>query len=459
MMLYMFPGGQSEAERKTPIPTQSGTLTYNGSSQSPTWNGYDTSRMTISGDTSGTNAGTYTVTFTIDAPYIWTDGTSGSKTVTWSIGKASQSFTLSKTSAALDTGTSTTSTASGYIGTLSVSSSSSSYATASVSGSTITVNGVGEGSATITVTASGDSNYYSANKYIYVTVNNTTWQDVYNLGADHSNSYPIVFNNELHIIGPGTKHVKYNGTTVTSVCTLPVNFWNANHGNLTTITTSLCGIAFIHNNQLHFVNKNDIYRFNGSSWTRIANGPGENIQNGVYANNKLYIACHPGTGSQSWMMWNGSSWSSMASPSDFYIAPQYPLFRMDDTSGGAANSIYTLILIGKTYKYIQELNRWGEYTAGQSLTGFDGSWTLSTNAKTAYLICDYLTGYSDRYAKLIKWMNSHYDIIENDLPANIRINKNANGQYYYYGWIVNYKGYLYVLSSNNFHLYKYKTSV
>ena len=46
------------------VPTQSGSLTYTGSTQSPTWKGYDSSMMTIGGVTSGINAGTYTATFT-----------------------------------------------------------------------------------------------------------------------------------------------------------------------------------------------------------------------------------------------------------------------------------------------------------------------------------------------------------------------------------------------------------
>ena len=38
------------------VPAQSGSLTYTGSTQSPTWKGYDSSMMTIGGVTSGINA-------------------------------------------------------------------------------------------------------------------------------------------------------------------------------------------------------------------------------------------------------------------------------------------------------------------------------------------------------------------------------------------------------------------
>ena len=46
------------------VPTQNGVLTYNGQAQSPSWNSYDPNAMTLGGVTTGTDAGTYTATFT-----------------------------------------------------------------------------------------------------------------------------------------------------------------------------------------------------------------------------------------------------------------------------------------------------------------------------------------------------------------------------------------------------------
>ena len=46
------------------VPSQSGSLTYTGSAQSPTWNGYDAEKLSIGGDYSAVDAGTYTATFT-----------------------------------------------------------------------------------------------------------------------------------------------------------------------------------------------------------------------------------------------------------------------------------------------------------------------------------------------------------------------------------------------------------
>ena len=73
------------------VPSQNGTLTYTGSAQSPSWNSFDPNALEISGVTSGTNAGTYTATFTPKDKYQWADGTKTAKSVTWKINRASVS--------------------------------------------------------------------------------------------------------------------------------------------------------------------------------------------------------------------------------------------------------------------------------------------------------------------------------------------------------------------------------
>ena len=79
------------------IPTLSNTAkTYNGSAQSPTVSNYDSNTMTQSGTASATNVGNYTVKWTLrnTTNYKWSDGTTGEKSGSWSIGKASVSPTV-----------------------------------------------------------------------------------------------------------------------------------------------------------------------------------------------------------------------------------------------------------------------------------------------------------------------------------------------------------------------------
>lgn len=101
-----------------PIPTQDGTISYTGLEQTLTWNNFDSVKMAVTGDTSGVNAkDNYSVTFTWDTSYEsakmtvsveaktlagtdypaeftptpnyqWWDGTTDTKSATWSIARA-----------------------------------------------------------------------------------------------------------------------------------------------------------------------------------------------------------------------------------------------------------------------------------------------------------------------------------------------------------------------------------
>lgn len=135
------------------VPSQSGSLTYTGSTQSPTWAGYDSSKMTIGGTTSGTNAGSYNATFTPGSNYQWTDGGSAEKAVAWTIGKATGSLSLNKSSISLNVSkmSDTITVTRPGTGVISAVSSAPSVASVSVSGNVVTVTGKAKGNATITV--------------------------------------------------------------------------------------------------------------------------------------------------------------------------------------------------------------------------------------------------------------------------------------------------------------------
>ena len=152
-------------------PVQSGTLTYNGGSQSPTWTGYDNTKFTLSGTTSGTNAGTYTAKFTPKAPYVWADNLgSEERSVEWTIGRATGTLTLSKSSVTTLKNASTTVTlTTNSDGTKSAESNATGKVTASVSGTTVTLTGGStSGSATVTVSIAQSTNYTAVSKTISV---------------------------------------------------------------------------------------------------------------------------------------------------------------------------------------------------------------------------------------------------------------------------------------------------
>ena len=171
------------------VPTQSGTLTYNGASQSPTLSGYDATKMTLSGTQSATNAGSYTMQASLkDDKYEWPDGTTTAKTVNWSIDKKAGSFTKDKTSIQITTNKKSdtiTITREGT-GAISASSNDTQVATTSVSGNVVTVTGVKSGNCVITINVAADTNHTAPEsqtvnvhvRLISNTLNENTWADI-----------------------------------------------------------------------------------------------------------------------------------------------------------------------------------------------------------------------------------------------------------------------------------------
>ena len=171
------------------VPTQSGTLTYNGASQSPTLSGYDATTMTLSGTQSATNAGSYTMQASLkDDKHEWPDGTTTEKTVNWSIGKKAGSFTKDKTSIQITTSkkSDTVTITREGTGAISASSNNTQVATTSVKGNVITVTGVKSGNCVITINVAEDTNHTApASQTVNVsvslisnTLNKNSWADI-----------------------------------------------------------------------------------------------------------------------------------------------------------------------------------------------------------------------------------------------------------------------------------------
>lgn len=174
------------------VPSQSGSLTYTGSAQTPSWSNYDSSKITLS-VTAQTNAGTYSASFTPKDDYMWSDGTTAAKSVNWTIGKAAGSLSLSKSSITLNSSTKSTTftvTRAGD-GKITVESSDTTVATVSLNGTTVTVSSVNDktGKATITVKVAAGTNHTApSNKTCAVSceflpavgtpLNNISWADI-----------------------------------------------------------------------------------------------------------------------------------------------------------------------------------------------------------------------------------------------------------------------------------------
>lgn len=202
------------------VPSQSGSLTYTGSSQSPTWANYDSSKMTIGGTTSSTNAGSYNATFTPKDDYRWSDESTTAKTVQWSIAKAAGSLSINPTSLTLNMSSPTgkiTVTRAGD-GAITATSNNQGVATVSVSGNTVTVNNVNQsnGSAVITIKVAAGTNHTApSNKtcnvtasFISKTLNDNEWSAISSVSSTGANYWAVGDRKAVAINGTvGTKSI------------------------------------------------------------------------------------------------------------------------------------------------------------------------------------------------------------------------------------------------------------
>ena len=171
------------------VPSQEGSLTYNGQAQSPTFANLNSAELTLGGTTSGTNAGSYNATVTPKPGYQWSDGTTTAKSVAWSIAKAAGSLSLNPTSLSLngDSPTGAVTVTRAGDGAITATSNHTDIATVSVSGNKVNVTAVDEGSATITVKVAAGTNHNAPSNKTF-TVNVTNMVHIYGAQWDGSST-------------------------------------------------------------------------------------------------------------------------------------------------------------------------------------------------------------------------------------------------------------------------------
>lgn len=169
---------ESDSNIITTVPSQNGTVTYNGTEQTANWLNFNSSQLIVAGN-SATNVGTYTARFSPRLGYKWSDNTTAPKNASWTISKADADATLSSDSVTFNANTlSTTVTVTSSTGQItSVSSDDLSIATVSYSNGSITITSTEKpGTTTITISIAASDNYNQGEKTIAIT-----------------NSFPLVY--------------------------------------------------------------------------------------------------------------------------------------------------------------------------------------------------------------------------------------------------------------------------
>lgn len=403
----------------TTVPSQSSTLTYDGTAKTPTFSNYNSAQLTLS-VTAQTNAGTYKATFTPKADYCWSDDSTTAKEVSWTIGKAAGSLSLNKTEVTLNTDklSDTVTVTRAGDGVISATSSDTSVATVSVSGNIITVNHVNKksGTATITVKVGAGTNYNApSNKTFTVkaefvpakaTLDTMSWADIRKVSdAGIAKDYWAVGD---------AKGLQINGTvSATSINQKVYAFilgfdhnsgregTNRIHFQIGKTAATGTQICFV---DAQYANWNGTFTMNGSTYSNSTNAGG---WNGCSMRNTLLSQNPLSPGSKSFMA---------ALPSDLR-AVMKSVTKYSDNTGGTTNAAsaitattdYLFLLSewevqgARTYASQYEQNyqqRYAYYANGNSkvfyrhsATGSTAIWWLrSVLAGNSYIFCSVDSG-------------------------------------------------------------------
>ena len=314
-------------------------LTYNGSEQSPTWTNYDNAKLEISGVTTGTNAGEYSAIFTPTDNYKWSDNTTSSKNIIWTISKANGYVSLSTDEISIENGDSDTITVSNETGSLSVSVGDSNIIEALISNNIITINAMAVGITSIVVNVAESTNYYATAKTVSVEVLrnktkvwvNKTW-----------NGYvPSNWNTEYYVWTDGDD-VYYSNNSQQYVLNKATSTWETKTwGGLTSFVASNVWTdgdnIYYSNKTNHYVLNKQTYTWSGMTWSGISNFYGGNIwtdgDNTYYSADASQYVLNKGTNSWSRKTWNGSLLS---------FRPSYIWTDGDDIYFSSAGGQYVL---------------------------------------------------------------------------------------------------------------------
>lgn len=196
------------------VPSQNGTLTYNGTSQTPEWDNYDQSKMTVSVN-GQIDAGTYDATFTLDEDYCWSLEDNDPKVVQWTIDQKVGVVTVDPSTVVLDEDNLTGSFTIGgeYDGTISIEvDAGDNLFTAQLDGTTVNIT-CGEeqntGSGTITVKCTEGKNYTAPEDQVvtvkaqFVTIYGVKWDGTSQTTLTRTDA-AIDFINPTPAVGNGT---------------------------------------------------------------------------------------------------------------------------------------------------------------------------------------------------------------------------------------------------------------
>ena len=144
----------------------------------------------------------------------------------------------------------------------------------------------------------------------------------------------VVYNNEIHVLGGSsspadTKHYKWNGSSWSSVSTLPFSLGY--------------GAAVVYHDEIHILGGTKHYKWNGSSWSSVSTLPFSlGYGAAVVYHDEIHILGGGGVATNHYK-WDGSSWSSVSTLPVSFQHRGIVVYNdeIHILGGGATSSTYT----------------------------------------------------------------------------------------------------------------------
>ncbi len=362
--------------RSISIPSANEDLVYNGSSQTGVSAG---TGYTRGGTYTATNAGTYTATVTPTSNYMWIDGTTSSRTITWSIAKyglsistysvtwtGATTYSRSVSGVSDETVTLTYRPYSSNVGTYTYSTSSSSgrFTLTLSNSANYSVSSVGNftiNSASISYTASGYSGVYDGSAHS-ITVSVTT----------PSSGYSITYSTSENGSYTSTKPTYINAGTYTVYFRITASNYTTVSGNRTvTITRASISVPSAVSG----------LTYNGQTQTGVLAGTGYTVTGNTGVNAGSYTATVTPTSNYQW-----TDGTTNARNVQWFIA-QYGLTISAYTVTWTGADTYSRTVAGVnsesvTLTYTPYSTTAGTYTYSTTATSDSYTLSLSSNNYT-----------------------------------------------------------------------------
>lgn len=219
----------------------------------------------------------------------------------------------------------------------------------------------------------------NSSHWVYSTEDGSTWTSELS-STNGTVSKAFVFNNNLYIV-VGTDIYRYDTTAWTKVTTVP------SIDGHTSVSIRI-GTVAVYDGAVHFAlgwqestsnyNFRYHYKWDGTTWTSVSTLPVQGFySNFIVLNNQLYLLIGSSTELNSFYRWSGSSWTSLGSISPYPQSAEFIAFyKTVDSIGEKIHLIFNYTPSGGSLTVAHRVYDGTSWSDGQDLSVLPSSYNI-----------------------------------------------------------------------------------